>query len=102
LVCAGSIIQPDVEIASHSIVNTGANIDHDCSIEKFCHICPGCNLAGGVFIKEGVMFGTGSSIIPLKSVGSWSIIGAGSVVVEDIPANSKAWGVPAKVRESNG
>jgi sugar O-acyltransferase (sialic acid O-acetyltransferase NeuD family) len=100
LVCAGVVIQPDAVIGNHVIINTGAKVDHDCNIENYCHICPGAILAGGVKIKEGTMVGTGSSIIPLKSVGSWSTIGAGSVVVKDIPAKSRAWGVPAKVRQN--
>jgi sugar O-acyltransferase (sialic acid O-acetyltransferase NeuD family) len=101
IICAGAIIQPAANIGRQVIINTGANIDHDCQIGDFVHICPGGNLAGGVRIGEGSLISTGCSIIPLKSVGDWSILGAGSVVIRDIPENSRAWGVPAKVIDKN-
>jgi len=100
LICAGAIIQPDVVIGEQSIINTGANIDHDCRIGNFVHICPGVNLAGGVSIGDGTMIGIGSSAIPLKCIGAWSIVGAGSVVINDIPEKSKAVGVPARIIEN--
>lgn len=99
LICAGSIIQPEVLIGEQVIINTGANIDHDCRIGNFAHICPGVNLAGGVSVGEGSLIGIGSSIIPLKSVGAWSIVGAGSTVIDHIPEKSKAVGVPARIIE---
>lgn len=99
LVCAGAVIQPDVRVGEHAIVNTGANVDHDCRIGDFVHLCPGVNLAGGVTIDEGALIGIGSSIIPLKSVGAWSILGAGSAVIDHIPDKSKAVGVPARIIE---
>ena len=41
--------------------------------------------------------GSGANILPGVSIGDNSIIGAGSVVIKDIPANSVAVGIPAKV-----
>ena len=41
--------------------------------------------------------GLNSTLIPQICIGSNSIIGAGSVVVRDIPKNVTAFGVPAKV-----
>jgi acetyltransferase-like isoleucine patch superfamily enzyme len=39
----------------------------------------------------------GANIIQGHSIGSWSINGAGAVVIENIPANVTAVGVPARV-----
>ena len=41
--------------------------------------------------------GTGAAIIQGITIGEWTIIGAGAVVVDDIPANVTAVGIPAKV-----
>jgi len=98
VVFAGAIIQPDTVIAGHCIINTGATIDHDCKIDDMVHLGPGVNVAGNVHIGEGTLLGIGGRVIPGKNIGRWSIIGAGAAVVNDIPDQVVATGVPAKVR----
>lgn len=49
------------------------------------HLCKGCST------------GTGTIIMPGVTVGEGAIIGAGSLVTEDIPAWTVAYGHPAKV-----
>lgn len=96
VVCAGAVIQPDAVIGNHGIINTGATVDHDCQIGDYCHLAPGCHLAGGVVLGEGVLMGIGSAAIPGVSIGAWTTVGAGGVVVDDLPAGVLALGVPAK------
>ncbi len=50
-----------------------------------------------VIIEDNVMIGANSVLIPGVKIGHGSIIGAGAVVIRDIPSNSIAVGVPAKV-----
>lgn len=55
-----------------------------------------------VTIKDNVWIGSGVIICPGVTIGKNSVIGAGSVVTKDIPANSIAVGNPCKVmREIN-
>jgi len=96
VIFAGAIIQPDTAIGRHVIVNTGATIDHDCGIGDYTHIAPGCNLAGQVEVGEGVLMGIGSAAVPLAKIGAWTTVGAGGVVIQDLPANIIAAGIPAK------
>ncbi|HEX8091381.1 MAG TPA: acetyltransferase [Blastocatellia bacterium] len=96
VVSAGAIIQPDAFIGAHAIINTGATVDHDCVVGDFAHLAPGVRLAGGVRIAAGAFLGTGAIVIPCRSVGEWAVIGAGGVVVRDIPAGATAVGIPAK------
>jgi len=44
--------------------------------------------------------GTGANIIEKKNIGKWSIIGAGCVVINDVPENTTMVGVPGKVIET--
>lgn len=55
-----------------------------------------------VTIKDNVWIGMGVNILPGVTIGENSVIGAGSVVTKDIPANVIAIGSPCKVlREFN-
>jgi len=96
VIFAGAVIQPEVIIGKYVIINTSASVDHDCKIEDFVHIAPGVHLAGGVLVGEGSLLGVGSSVIPYKRIGRWTIVGAGSVVVNDIPDCVTVVGVPAR------
>ncbi len=45
----GAIINADVRIGRHVIVNTAAVVDHDCRVKDFVHIAQGAVLAGWGF-----------------------------------------------------
>ncbi|MBC8532854.1 hypothetical protein IAG03_02305 [Clostridiales bacterium NSJ-40] len=50
-----------------------------------------------VCIGDNVWIGSGAQILPGVTIGENRLIGAGSVVTHDIPANVAAYGVPCKV-----
>ena len=99
---AGAIVNPGAVIGSNCIINTSASVDHDCRIGKHVHICPGVRLAGNVTVGDGTMIGIGSSVIQGVRIGARCVIGAGSVVVRDVPDDCVAFGVPARVRREAG
>jgi acetyltransferase-like isoleucine patch superfamily enzyme len=55
---------------------------------------------GGVTVRRLVRIGAHSTLLPGVTIGENTLIGAGSVVVRDIPANSVAAGCPARVIKS--
>lgn len=95
VVCAGAVLQPDVVVGAHVIVNTGSTVDHDCRIGDFAHLAPGVHLSGTVTVETGALLGVGASAIPGVVVGSWGTVGAGAAVVRDLPPNVTSVGVPA-------
>ncbi len=95
VVAAGVVVNPDTIIGDHVILNSSATVDHDCAVGDYSHLAPGVHLAGGVRIEEGTLLGIGSVVTPYCSVGRWSVVGAGAVVVRDIPSQVVAKGVPA-------
>ena len=96
IICAGNIITVNIELGSHVIVNLDCTIGHDAVIGNYSTILPSVNISGFVKIHDCCSIGTGSAIIQGVSIGENTTIGAGSVVVKDIPANCTAVGVPAK------
>ena len=48
-------------------------------------------------VRKGASIGSGSTILSKVSIGENAIVGAGSVVTRDVPANSIVAGNPAKI-----
>ena len=48
-------------------------------------------------VREGASIGSGSTILSKITIGENAIVGAGSVVTKDVPANAIVAGNPAKV-----
>ena len=94
VVFAGVIVQPDTAILEHVILNTGCSVDHDCIVGNYTHIAPGARLAGDV--QVGDLMGVGSAAIPGARVGAWATVGAGAVVIRDVPDRAVVKGVPAR------
>lgn len=58
------------------------------------------DIFGRIIIGDNVHVGSGSIIMPGVSIGSNCIIGCGAIVTKDVPDNSVAVGIPARVIES--
>ena len=65
---------------------------------KVCHVC----YAKPVVIGNDCWLGAGVLVMPGVTIGDNSVIGAGSVVTKDIPANVVAVGNPCKVLRELG
>jgi len=97
IITAGNILTTQIRLGAHTLLNLDCTVGHDTSIGAYCNINPGCHISGTVKFGEGVDFGTGAVILQGRCVGEWSIIGAGAVVTEDLPAHVTAVGMPCRV-----
>lgn len=95
-IMAGTIIQTGSQIGVNTIINTRSSVDHGCVISPHVHVAPGVTLSGGVRIGTGAHIGSGSTVIQEVCLHEFCIIGAGAVVLEDVPAHRTYVGVPAK------
>jgi acetyltransferase-like isoleucine patch superfamily enzyme len=89
------------EFGKHCIINTNASVDHDCKIGDFVHISPKVTLAGNVTVDEGSHIGIGSTVIQGRHIGKWVTIGAGAVIIEDVPDYAVVVGVPGNIIRYN-
>lgn len=96
IICNGSLFTVNIKIGKHVIVNLGCTIGHDTVIGNYSSFMPGVNISGEVITGECVYGGTGSKIINQVTIGENVTIGAGAVVVKNIPSDCTAVGIPAK------
>jgi acetyltransferase-like isoleucine patch superfamily enzyme len=84
-------------------VNFNTAITHDCDIKDYAYISMNVSMGGSVTVGEGTYVFEGSCLRPGINIGSYSVIGAGSVVTKDIPDNVMAYGNPCRIiKEING
>ena len=94
-------------IMAHGKITIGKNtkIAAFCFITDFNHIFKNTKLSlvsqgyetRPVIVGENVWIGTHVVVLPGVKIGNRAVIGAGSVVTKDVPANSVAVGNPARV-----
>lgn len=82
----GVVVEDHVQIGSHCSIYSISTID---------------DKQGEVILRTNCRIGSHSVIMPGVTIGENSVIGAHSFVNQDIPANSTAVGVPAKVIKTN-
>ncbi len=112
-----------VSIWSNTTIDYGCRIGNNVKIHANCYVAqftvleddvflapgvtiandphPGCAFSGacmrGPTLRHGVQVGVNVTIIPLVTIGEYSVIGAGAVVTRDIPPRSLVIGNPGRV-----
>jgi serine acetyltransferase len=118
-----NLIGDDLQIWSNSVLDYGCRIGHrvkihsNCYVAQFtvieddCFLAPGVSVANdihpgcahstecmrGPVLERGVQIGAGVTLLPYIRVGAYSVIGAGAVVVADVPPDSVVVGNPGRV-----
>jgi acetyltransferase-like isoleucine patch superfamily enzyme len=121
-------IGDDVSVWSNTVLDYGCRVGARVKIHTNCYIAqyteieddaflaPGVSIANdlypgqaesagmmsGPWIGAGAQIGVNVTILPFVRLGPGCLVGAGSVVVRDIPAGAVAYGNPAVVRGEVG
>ena len=109
-----AFIGKNCKISSHTFICEGVTIEDDVfighSVAFINDSYPRATAAEGklqteadwkietTLVKKGASIGSGSTILANITIGENSIIGAGSVVTKDVPANTIVAGNPARVK----
>jgi len=104
------------KISSHTFICEGVEIQDNVFVGHgvmfINDLYPRATTAGGelqteadwkverTVVKQGVSIGSGATILSNVTIGEYSIIGAGSVVTKDVPANVIVAGNPARLLRS--
>lgn len=91
------VLQANVKIGNNTAVNASSIVSHETELGNSVFLAPGSHLAGCITVEDGVFIGVGATIMPRLKIGKWSIIGAGSVVIRDVPPYSIVAGNPARL-----
>ena len=75
----------------------GVVISPDAEIGCNCLFLQQVTIVGGVKIGGHVDIGAGAKIISPVTIGDHAKIGANAVVLKDIPSNTTAVGIPARI-----
>lgn len=97
VIMAGSIVNSKAEIGEFCIVNTGSVIEHECILGSCVSVGPNACLGGRAIVldRSAVMLGT--SVAHGIEIGHDSIVGAGSVIIRNVPSNVVVVGAPGKI-----
>ncbi len=86
----GGVTIGDGTLIGHNVVLATINHDIDPSKRSNMHPRP-------IHIGKSVWIGANATVLPGVTIGDGSIIAAGAVVTNDVPANTVVGGVPAKI-----
>jgi sugar O-acyltransferase (sialic acid O-acetyltransferase NeuD family) len=91
------ILQADVVIGDNSSIHIGTLVGHETHIGNSVFIAHGCSLSGCVVIGDGTFMGTHATVVPHVTIGKWVTVGAGTVVLKDVPDYATIVGNPGRV-----
>jgi sugar O-acyltransferase (sialic acid O-acetyltransferase NeuD family) len=94
---AGAMAMEGARIGSHVALRAGCHVSHDCTISDYVSIGISAILCGYGTVERGAYIAPGAIIRDRVKVGSFSVVGLGAVVVEDVPPGAIVAGNPARV-----
>jgi len=98
IIQAGCIITVDSKIGKHVHLNLHTTVGPDSVFNDFVTLNPGVHVNGKTMIEKGVNVGTGTVMKQGIRIGKWSVIGAGTVLINNVPEFSLCVGVPGKIK----
>lgn len=96
VVCAGVRLTTNIRCGRHTHLNINTTIGHDVRMGDYVTVNPLVAVSGWVHLGNESMLGTKSAVLQNISVGVGSTVGAGAVVVRDVPEGVTVKGVPAR------
>jgi sugar O-acyltransferase (sialic acid O-acetyltransferase NeuD family) len=94
---SGSMVMPGARINSHVALRSGCQVSHDCVVEDFAFLGLGAILCGYSIVRQGAYLAPGAIVRDGVTVGCYSVVGLGAVVVKNVPDGAIVLGNPARI-----
>lgn len=93
-----SNVMPFTKIGNYVMISMGVNIAHHCDIKEGCFFSQGTNIGASITIDEQTFSGIACTIMTgVSSIGNSVVIGAGTVIIRDVPDGATVVGSPGKI-----
>lgn len=97
-VLLGTNIMPYTKIEDYVMISMNVNVAHHNLLEEGTFLSTGVNFGASITAHKRAYVGIGATIMTgLHELGEDCLIGAGAVVIKDVPSKAIMAGVPAKV-----
>ena len=88
-----SFISRNVKVGDNSLLNIGSQIHHSTVIGESTVVSPGVIICGDCKIEENCFVGVSATVIQGITIGRNSVIAAGSLMLKNVPPDSKVYGI---------
>ena len=97
-VLLGTTIMPYTTIRNYVMISMGVHLAHHTILDEGVFLSTGCNFGASIYANKYAYCGISSTIMTgIKELGKSCLIGAGAVVIKDVPDRAVVAGVPAKI-----
>ena len=98
----GAKVMPYTIIDDYVMISMNALIAHHNHLQQGTFVSTGVNFGASITAKKNTYIGIGATIMTgIHELGEDCLVGAGAVVIKDVPDNAVVAGVPAKVIKYN-
>jgi acetyltransferase EpsM len=99
---AYSRVMSSARLGHHVCVRSGSEVSHDCTIEDFAFVGVNSVVCGYATVREGAHIAPGAIVRDGLTIGRYSVVGLGAVVIRNVPDGAIVAGNPARIVGSIG
>jgi len=90
-------VGPNVVIENHIQIYAQSLIGHNAVLKNYSYVANNACVGASVIVDEGGYLGTNCTTIENITIGKWSLVGMGAVVLKSVDDYSKVAGNPARI-----
>jgi sugar O-acyltransferase (sialic acid O-acetyltransferase NeuD family) len=89
-------VSVDVTLSDFVSLQHFSCLGHDAKVGKWSHMSSYSTITGYTILEDEVMLQTAAKVVPRKTVGKGAMVGAGSLVVNNVKPGASVFGSPAR------